>query len=101
MKRRTDRKGAGTRAGFLEFRPGFVHGGHLPGNDNLLRRVVVDGFDQARDLRADPLDQGAVGFEHGRHGAFAERHSLLHVLTALAHESHGIGKVEGSGRDMR
>ena len=52
----------------------------MAGDDHLLRRVVVDGFDHlaARGLGAGRLDIGIAQPQHGRHAALPIGHRIAH-----------------------
>ena len=54
-----------------------------------------------RRLLARLLHAGLIEAEDRRHRARADRHGLLHVAAAIAHQPHGIGERQRAGRDVR
>jgi hypothetical protein len=58
------------------------------GADELPRTVVVDRLHDAGNVPECRLDGSELAAEHCSHGALPDRHRLLHVLAAHAHQAH-------------
>ena len=80
---------------------GAFDGHAMTGNDNLIGRVEISSRD---DRALGCLGENALEFifrqlEQSSHRADASRNSLLHILAALSHQTHGVDKSQRPGSD--
>ena len=99
MERCADRKQLRALGAALvgEFR-GTLDSSRVAGDHDLLGRIDVGWrADFAlRRIGANGRDFFQIHAENRGHGADSHRHRFLHVLAAIAHGAHGIGKAESS-----
>ena len=86
-----------------QFGQGAVHCGGVAADDDLAGRIVVGRHHHAfaGGGGADFLHHRVLGAEHGRHGAGARGHGLLHQAAAFAHQAGTVGQAQASGSHQR
>src|SRR4029077_18776722 len=75
----------------------------MPRDHDLLWRINVSGLaDLAMcGVLANRRDLLQIHAEDGRHCAYTDWDSFLHVLTAVADGTHGVGKADRRGGNVR
>ena len=100
MKRRADVQHDGalgsTRSGQCN---GPRHGARMAGDHDLSRGIKIGRRNHLplRSLAADLLDDGGLHPQQCSHSPLANRHSLLHVLATLAHQTDCLFDRETAG----
>ena len=77
---------------------GPLHRGGVSGDDRLVGRIQVRGradFATCRAL-ASVRNHGGRQTHDGGHRAYARGNGVLHISSALAHQLHGIRKLQGT-----
>ena len=77
-----------------------MDGGGVAGDDDLIRRIEIRGGDDfaLRGFSEDRVELPSGKLKERRHRAHAGGNGLLHVLAALADQSHGVGEAQAIRR---